>query len=166
MEADQALCRIDRLVTCEGVEVVKHEENTVYLKTRRSTLVAFVHKPHETTVCQGYAFQVHVWGAEKITIWILGEGLIPCVILSNTFFDACDDGIYALSNTQSVCNTLTLSRCEKDLAKALKLVGYPLIILVNVKHPTPLINVVNHDCPDECTEKRSRLLERDLERID
>ncbi|MEM3763216.1 MAG: hypothetical protein QW721_02265 [Desulfurococcaceae archaeon] len=159
MDLSNALCHIDESVKCSNIEVAKYdyENNIVYFNARKRTLLMLIHKPSRVSICQGRGFQVHVWGVEKTTIWILDEGVSPCVFLDEVFFDICDEDVFALSSRPGACERLTLSPCERSLAELLRALQYPLVVLESIGRTTPLINVVNHENQVECSEKKNNL---------
>lgn len=157
MEYNSVTCYIDQTVTCKNTEVITEEPNVFYLVISARTPVVFIHSINKLPICQGWGFQIHVWGDEKYTIWVLNEGRVPCLVLNGVYVDICGDNVYALSSKHAICSILSLTPCEVELAELLKLLKYPLFVLVDYSRNVPLINVVNHANVVECTEKKNRL---------
>lgn len=150
----------DDSVECSGAVIVMKDRGVFLLHVPKRVDVVFVHDVSKIPICQGHGFQVHVWGLHRYTIWSINGNVVPCVVLNRVFIDMCGDNVLAVSHNPLVCGSVKLNSCESEFSELLKLHEYPLFILVGISRRLPILNVVNHEDPYECIEKKNFLLDK------
>ena len=99
-----SLCnQLNNIYYCEDLS----SRRTLKLSLAENSLVVFKHEIKEIVICDSGSFQVHVWGSNKYTTWLLPSGEHLCLILRELYIDECE-GFYVASKKPNACRELRI----------------------------------------------------------